>query len=250
MSKLHETLAVEGSLKKVSDKLVKESIHTFSKESLFMGAERRLEMFADDAQNSNTIERQHLTTTVDENLEYLIPHIAAHWDAVGQKNITNTVAVADIMVGGAAIAKGIPATYLLDLEVKLAELRKLYEAIPTLAPGIEWQEDPNTGKGVFRAKHPDETIKTEKTIKPVELSPATKEHPAQVDKVNETIPVGKYTTIRWSGMLTPAEKAARMDRIDQLANAVKRARQRANNVDVVDFHIGETMMGFINTGSF
>ena len=246
MAKLHETLAVESSLKQVADKLLKESIRTMSKESLFTGMTRRLEMFDEEAQAANLTENQELTTTVDANLKELAPHIARYWDAVAQKDVTNLQATADISVDNITLATDVPATFLLGLESKLNELRKLYEALPTYAPGIKWIPSPSMGDGVFETEYPEETIKTEKEIKPVVLYEATKEHPAQVDRVQVTKPVGKYVKTSFTGMLTPAEKAARLDRLDKLRNAVKKARQRANNTNVVDFHIGKKLLDYIN----
>ena len=73
--KLHETLAVETELGNIDKKLRAESIGTFKKESLFQGQIRHLTMKADDQQHNNTVERQELTSTIDENLDYLFPHI-------------------------------------------------------------------------------------------------------------------------------------------------------------------------------
>lgn len=249
MAKLHEVLSVEKSLFDVSKKLIKESSHTFTKSSLFMGGSRQLTMFDENAQNANTREEQELTTTVDENLAWVNEAIAKYWDAVGQKDITNTTAVADIIVRGKTIAANVPATFLLGLETKLKEVRKLYEDIPTLRPGVAWEEYEDLGENIFRIKTPVETVKTEKVLKPVVLYEATKEHPAQVKETNEVIPVGKYVQTEWSGMLRPVDKADRLKRIDDLLLAVKKARQRANEAQVVDFHIGETLFNFINKGS-
>ena len=136
--KLHETLAVETELGNIDKKLRAESINTFKKESLFQGQIRNLIMKADDQQHNNTTERQELTTTVDENLEYIFPHIARHWDVVAQKDATNQAATGDIIINGQTILAGLPSTTLLGLETKLSELRKVFEAIPTLAPGVSW----------------------------------------------------------------------------------------------------------------
>ena len=70
-TKLHEILAVETSKEKAANKLIKESLHTLGKESLFSGQVRRLEMFRKEDENSETTEYQELTSTVDENIDYL-----------------------------------------------------------------------------------------------------------------------------------------------------------------------------------
>ena len=164
MGKLHETLAVESELANTDKKLRQESIKTFGKESLFQGQIRYLNMFDDTQSFNNTVERQELTTTVDENLEYIYPHIAEYWDAVAQKDATNQIAFADIEVDGEVVVAGLSATTLLGLETKLSELRKVFEAIPTLAPGISWIEDTQNRPGVYITEHPEKSFKTEKDM--------------------------------------------------------------------------------------
>ncbi len=244
-AKLHEVLAVESELANVSKKLSAESIRSLGKESLFLGSYRIMTMFDGEQQHNNTEDRQELTTTVDENLEYLLPHIAQYWDAVAQKDATNQAAVADVIINGETLLAGISATTLLGLETKLAELRKVFEAIPTLAPAVSWISDAKQRPGVFITEHVEKSFKTEKDLQFKEASPATKEHPAQVAQLQTTTNVGEYVLTKWSGMYSPARKAEVLNRLDVLRNAVKKARMRANNTPVVDVHIGDVMLSFI-----
>lgn len=246
MAELHELLAVETSLQKVASKLSKESINTLSKNSLFTGMVRDLNMFDANQENLNTHEEQQLTTTVDENLDYILPHIAAFWDAVLQKDMTNLGAVADLEIDGKVLATNVPATFLLGLEAKLSEFRKVLESIPTLAPGIKWEEDPDTKKGAFKTAIPEITFKTEKRMDYRIVVEPTEYHPADVREVSTVPSVGKYTTIRWSGMITPADKAERLTRLDRLLRAVKQARVRANKAKVVKGNIASTLFDYIN----
>ena len=57
--------------------------------------------------------------------------------------------------------------------------------------------------------------------------------------------VGAWTTMIHSGMLTPFEKRKYVDRIDTLLRAVKQARQRANDTEVVSSNIGEKIFNYI-----
>jgi len=248
MTKLHEILAVEASKEKVANKLVQESIRTLGKENLFGGQVRRLVMLdtADDYLNGE--ERVALTTTVDENLDYLTKPIADYWDVVCQKDSANQTATSTITLNNKHITGQLPATFLLGMETKLNNLRKLYEVIPTLAPGITWDVDEQERPGTFKARNDVVSFKTEKDMEFKEASPATKEHPAQIAKLERTRNVGTFTTTRWSGMLTPLDKAQRLDRLDQLLNAVKQARQRANSVKVENAKVGKELLDFINHG--
>ena len=248
MGQLHEILAVESSLGKASDKLLQESKKTLDKENLFTGMVRKLEMFDAEKSNLNTQDEMNLESTVDENLDYLIEPVSSYWDAVLQKDLTNQVATGDVVVDGITIASNVPATFLLGLESKLGELRKVYERIHTLPPGYKWDSDTNFAKpGVYVTKETD-TFKTEKIIDFVTVAEATEHHPAQVRDVAKTVNVGKYDTTRWSGLLTPLDKAMRLKRIDKLIHAVKKARQRANKAEIVSANIGNELFNYINKG--
>lgn len=248
MSKLHELLAVENDVEKVSRKLVDESIKTLGKDNLFNGQVRVLEHFNSEDALSDTREVVELTTTVDENIDYVVDALAEYFDVVFQKDLTNQQASADIVVDGKVLAENVPSTFLLGMEKKLNNLRNLYEAIPTLQPGIKWQPAPDAGAGVFQAANDTVQFKTKKDIDFKEVSPATKEHPAQVVQYETTVNVGKYTTTKTSGMFTPLEKANRIARLDKVLKAVKQARNRANSTEVVKGKIGNDILDFINKG--
>jgi hypothetical protein len=82
----------------------------------------------------------------------------------------------------------------------------------------------------------------------VTLSHATKEHPAQVEKVGEQVNVGKITETVYSGMWTSAQKADILNRVEALLRAFKKARQRANRVDIKDVRAGRKLAEFILSG--
>ena len=172
--------------------------------------------------------------------------IAHYYDALLQKESTNQIAVADLVVDGNIIASGLPATFLLGMESRLKKLRDVYVQIPTLAVGTEWRKDEGKGDGVWVIANPEETMKTQKTTKSEVLYEATEFHPAQIDKWDETKNVGKFTRVVWSGMVTPARKSQLLDRIDNLLRAVKKARQRANSTKVQKVSVGKEIMNFIN----
>ncbi|RLA59091.1 MAG: hypothetical protein DRQ89_14550 [Epsilonproteobacteria bacterium] len=121
----------------------------------------------------------------------------------------------------------------------------MFESIPTLAPGLVWEEDVASEDGVFKAKDDFSQFKTEKDIDFRVLYDATKEHPAQIKEFNITKNVGKYVTSKWSGMITSHRKAELLTNLEVLLAAVKKARQRANNAYVEDKHIGKDLIDFI-----
>jgi len=244
-TKLHEILAVEGGLEKTAKKLVLSSKKQFDKENLFNGQVRTLVMFDSNQAHLNTTETIKLETTVDENLDYALKAVGKHWDAVLQKDLANQIAKADIVIDGVTLAKDVPATTLLGLESKLTELRSLFEAMPTLAPGISWVRNEADKEGIFSSRDPVTQFKTEKDIDFRILYEATKEHPAQVAEMNVVKNVGKYLTSKTSGMLTPHRKAKILARLETLQSGIKKARQRANNAIVENRQISKDLINFI-----
>lgn len=249
MGKLHEILAVEKDKETVAKKLVNESVKTFGKENLFSGNTRVLKMFDADEAFNNTTEHQELTTTVMENLEYLMKPVAQHWDVVLQKDLTNQEAKSDIIIDGKTIANDLPATFLLGMEKKLNDFRQVLESIHTLAPGIKWIKDASNAKAdVFITADTEKSFKTAKDVKFKTSAKATDHHPEQVVQINVTNNIGEFETTKRSGLLTPVAKADMIARLDKMLTAVKKARQRANNVDIVNGNVGDTMLQYIIKG--
>lgn len=244
MGKLHELIAVEPDISGESKRVMDEAISIFSKRERFTGQTRTVKMFDESRQNEETVEHKTMDTTVDAKLNYIHAAIVRALDAFVQKEATNTVACADIIVDNDVLAKDVPAAALLGLESRLKQVRDVYESIPTLTPGVEWEW--NDQIGAYSQKHPEERIKTEKSLKWQQIAPPTDKHPAQVEKWNADVPVGKILSEEISGMISPAQKSRLIGRIDTLIRAVKQARQRANCVEVKDVNIGQKLVNYIH----
>lgn len=251
MPKLHEVLAVESGLQAAAKKINDETIKTFGKkDEHFVETVTQLRHFAEEDSKLDQDDSKAMVTTVFDKLLYFVQPNVRALDAYLQKEATNQTASADIVVAGKVIAADVPATVLLGLETKLTELRLVYDAIPTLAPGPTWLPDENKRKqgGVYRSTHPDVTFRTRKTVKPIIMAPATEHHQAQVQAVSEDVPIAKITKQHWSGMISSGQKSDLLERLDTLLRAVKRARQRANATDVVDRKIGKELFAFLHSG--
>ena len=243
---LHELLAVEGDLDGAHKKILDETKITFTKKSdHFQGRHRKLEMFVEDGIDYPE-EHKAIDTTVQKKLDHMQKTEVRYFNAILQKEATNQNAVADLIVDGIIIETNLPATFLLGMETRLKHLKTVYESIPTLQPGIEWELDETQGENIYKTKNPVEKLKTETIIEPVVLYEATEHHPAQVKESSKVNTVGKYTLTAWSGMISPAEKSVLLDRIDKLTRAFKKARQRANTTEVVKRSIGTDLFKYIN----
>lgn len=252
---LHELLAVLGDLEARSKMAQQEGIDTFNKRtSHFMGAHRTLKMFAEQDGHLEAANEQHqeLTTTVSAKLRYVQKAVVKWYDAFLQKEATNQTAVADLVVDGNALAEAMPAAFYLGMEKELKQLRKMYEVIPTLQPGVKWEKDAtlaasDNSKGVYRNANPVKKLKTKQTIAHKILVPADEHHPAQVEKWTEQEPVGEFTEEIFTGMVTPAEKSVMLNRISKLISATKRARMRANKAPIMKKAIGKAIFKYIHT---
>ena len=247
-AKLHEVLAVLADLEGTAKKVRNEAIVTFTKKGPhFQGSHRTLRMFADERKQEESGAEEHkaLVTTVNDKLRYVKESQVKYYDAVLQQEATNQTAVADLIIDGEVIAEGLPATFLLGMESRLKALREVFSGIPTLDPTIEWELDESQGKGVYKAVHPETAQKNEKTVVHKVLVQATEHHPAQIEKWAENIVTGVYTTNRTCGMISVGDKSKYLSRIDTLIQAFKKARQRANSVEVVNKNIGNKLFEYI-----
>jgi hypothetical protein len=202
-----------------------------------------------DAANEklNTSERTKNVTTVKDRLDYSLGRtFQAALDLIAQRDATNQISRANLIVNGKIVAGDVPGTVLLALESRLSDARRVIEAAPTLQSGPVWDWDDK--ESMWKTAQPHVAFKTEKTFKPVTLHPGTDKHAPQIEKISVDVPVAKIETSTWSGMWTSKEKHDALARLDALLIAVKKARQRANRTDVEDFKIGAAIAEFILRG--
>lgn len=247
MSKLHELLAAEKTPTTAWNQVREDTLKKFKNPTHFFdGHSKSLKMLSESAENgaieAQAREEKPVTTTVLSTLDYALDLFGKAEDLQAQKNRTNANALADVSFRGAVILKNLPVDELLGLEARLAKLREVYEAIPTLDATKHWVPNDTLGVGVWQVQYPEETTKTEKRMTPVEMSPATEKHPAQVQAVIVEAVVGKYTTIKRSGAVTALQKAEAIKRIDELIVEIKRARMRANETEVIQTQVASALL--------
>ncbi len=249
MGKLHELLAVESSMSDQSDKLRAELADTFkNKRNHF--AKKTVTTKYLDVNTADEVEDQlGMQTTVLKELDWITGHVVKAIDAAAQVDEANTKARADIVLeDGTVLAKAVPATQLLQLAKRLNEVKQLAEAIPTLDPSKGYTPDPSIGPGVHKTRE-EIKPKTKKNYASFEASKATDKHPAQVQVYQEDQLIGRYHTIEWSSFITVSDKAEILARIEDLIRAVRKARAKANDVDVDhSIKIGAALLAFAFKG--
>jgi pterin-4a-carbinolamine dehydratase len=167
-------------------------------------------------------------------------------DKVALVDVANTRAVADIVLsgGGETIATDVPATTLLFLEKKITDMATFIAKLPVLDPSEVWSLDANDTK-IFRTP-PTESFRMKKVLRNHEKAPATDHHPAQVETYSEDVPVGTWTTIKFSGAIPADLKRRLAERCETLRQAVRYAREQANSVTVPDVEaIGPAVASYV-----
>ena len=250
MAKLHEILAVENTLGETANRVKKETTKTLlTKETIFSGMVKNHEIF--DEANQHLVQAtdvKEVQSTTDEQLEFLTKNLVSYWDVTYQKDSANQVAFADIVIDDSTIVTLVPSTTLLAMEKKLDALLATYNALPTLDASKAWEKAEGYGKvGVWKTVHPRENQHTVTYKTYEEVSPATKEHKAQIVQVEKTDTVGKYIYQEYSGAITSLDKAQRLERLTKMIRAVKEARQRANGTLVdTKLKFADSIFGYIN----
>jgi hypothetical protein len=243
--KMHELLAVNDDLKGQATKTRGDLISTFNNKShLFR---KKVVTFRPNTEGATPITeaQSDIQTTLSKEIDWVNQYIAKAMDAGYQIDIGNTHAKADLTVGDVTI-KDVPATYLLQLEKHLVQVRELAVAIPTLDPAQGFNPDSASGKGIWKAR---EVVKerTKKEKKVLTLAQATDKHPAQVQVYDADVPTGTLLEQEWSALTTPALKSEVLSRCDTMIQAVKKARSRANahEVDVTTAHVGKQLLDYV-----
>ncbi len=235
---LHEILAVEQDVKANAERARSQALDTFrTKQTHFTGIRRTFRPFAvDEALGESGGERleaeTRLAKTVSEELSQVMREVGKAIDIGLQLDEANTRARADIVVDGEVLVADVPATFLLQLERRLRELRSVFKEAPTYDPVRIWNVDAAADKKHVLRAEPVVTIRKQRARKYNVMCEATTKHPAQVDIVEVDEPVGEIRSYEWTGMLSVGKKAALLEQLDRLAAAVKQARSRANTTKI------------------
>lgn len=240
MGKLHELLAVEGDLRQKAEAALAKAFATLTSDAALLGTKRVYRPLVDGGEQLPE-ESKRLPTTVNEQLEFLGNAFVPWTDAVMQKEATNQIAATDLVIDSVNFGV-LPATALLNLESKLASLKKVIEAIPTNDLSEEWTYDKERDAWVSKERI---TFRTVKEQVPLVLYDATDKHPAQVQLVTKDEKVGSWTTQIVSGMWSPQWKRKVLDRLETVMLDVKKARQQANDCEVEKVHVAEMIWEYI-----
>lgn len=244
MTKLNQIIAIEAGEKARVNKATAPLFHALKVDALFAGLTRTYEPVDDNGERLPD-ETARVKHTVPSIIEQFVKDSTRLLDLSATKDLTNTSAFADVEVDGNVIIEHAPVTFLLPFEKYLSqEVRGLIESLPVLDAAQDWETSTSERAGIYET----ETIqrhRTKKVNKVLELSPATDKHPAQVQLVAEDVLAGYWNEKRFSGAVPASQKAELIERVEKLIQAVKFAREQANDIEVTDLTVGDQVFGYL-----
>lgn len=230
MARLNQILAIEKGIKSNAYSKVTTLHKAIQKPDLFDGLAREYEKRNDDGDDLPS-ERKAVQFNVPNVLSQVESFMTDLITITARKDWTNTVAKSNVEINGNILMRDVPATHLLFLEKQLNDLKDVVAKLPTLDEAEVWVKDENSN--LFRSE-PVKRQRTQKVETPVVLYPATEQHPAQTHIATTDVIVGFWSTTKFSGAIARPEREKLERRVDELAQAVKQAREAANGVTEIE----------------
>lgn len=250
---LHELIAVEKDVKGTAEKIITETHKTFTdRKDHFTEMFKTYSPINPEDPEKLEGETKPMVTTVSDKLSHFEKMIKRLFDVIIQKEATNAIASADIIVeddngNETVIGKNVPVSALVQYENLFERIRaEVYNNIPTLDPSVKWLAPDSSRPGVYSTAETTRT-RTRKGKKVIQLAPATDKFPAQTQLIDADEPAGYWKQIDRSGMLSPGEKSKLLDKYTRLIEGIKKARARANTTPVVSVKIANDLFNFINS---
>lgn len=239
MDKLNQIVAVEKGIKSRSYSEITNLHKLNQKPDNFNGFVKQYSPVNEDGETLPS-ESKKVLINVDESLNGLKMALIELLDISLTKDIGNCKAFSPLVIGDSQIS--VPATFLLFLEKQITDIKTFVSNLPVLDGNEDWTKDDNTG---LYKSNPTKTHRTKKTVKPIVLYDATDKHPAQTQLINEDITVGYWNITKNSGAMPENRKKEILNRIEEFADQVKKAREKANMVEVENKEIGLLLFNYL-----
>ncbi|NGN68131.1 hypothetical protein G5C51_30055 [Streptomyces sp. A7024] len=241
MAKLNQIIAVEKGVKAKSQQDLASVRHGLQKPALLAGISRTYQP-KDEEGEQLPPESTRVQVGAEQVLRDTAATLTRLFDVTATKDWANCTARADITVEGRVLVSDVPVSYLLFLEKQLADVAAFVRKLPVLDAAESWAQDPSTDSW---KTEPVRTVRTKKVPRNHVKAEATEHHPAQVEVYYEDVPVGYWTTVKFSGALPQRRVNELLERVEKLQQAVKFAREEANGAEVTDQHVGDVVFGYL-----
>jgi hypothetical protein len=241
VARLNQIIAVEKGVKSRSLQELTEAHHALQKPALLSGISRTYRP-KDEEGEQLPPESTRVQVKAEDIIRQTVQVLTKLFDVTATKDWTNCRARADVVVDGRVLLTQVPATYLLFLEKQLVDLHTFVKKLPTLDASESWGFDSSAD---CWATEPIQTIKTKKIPRNHVKAEATDKHPAQVEVYYEDVAVGYWKTVKFSGALPAKRVNELLERVEKLQQAVKFAREEANNVEADEQKVGERVFSYL-----
>lgn len=241
MPKLNQIIAITAGKKTQAHKTITEIYQNLQKTGQLEGISRTYKPKDDEGEQLPS-EKKQVQMKVADAIRGAVAALTELFDVVATQDFANCQARANVVVDNVTVLKDVPVTTLLFLEKQLVDIHTFVDKLPTLDPGETWSYNPDVD---HYASESYQTTKTKKVLKNHVKAEATKEHPAQVETYHEDVIVGYWTTVKFSGAIPAKERNTLLDRVRKLQEAVKCAREEANNMDVESKRIADAVLNYL-----
>ncbi|MCU0499035.1 MAG: hypothetical protein MUF87_16915 [Anaerolineae bacterium] len=241
MPRLNQIIAIEKNIKSQSLRELTDAHHLLQKPALLSGIARTYRP-KDEEGEQYPPESTRVQVKAEEVIRQTVATLTRLFDVTATKEWSNGDARADVVVDGQVLIEKAPITFLLFLEKQLVDLHTFIKKLPVLDASETWVYDPSAD---VWATEPVQTTKTKKIPRNHVKAEATEHHPAQVEVYYEDVVVGNWRTVKFSGALSAQRVNELTQRIEKLQQAVKFAREEANNLNVDDRKVGDKVFQYL-----
>jgi hypothetical protein len=241
MAKLNQIIAIEKGVKSTAFQELTEAHHQLQKPTLLSGISRTYRP-KDEEGEALPPESTRVQVRAEEVIRKTAETLTRLFDVTATKEWANCVAKGDVVVDGTVLLQDVPATYLLFLEKQLVDMHTFIKKLPILDAAETWNYD--AGSDSY-ATEPVQTVKTKKIPRNHVKAEATEHHPAQVEVYYEDVTVGYWRTVKFSGSLPAKRVNELLERVEKLQQAVKFAREEANNMEATDQKLGAKVFQYL-----
>ncbi|RVU28662.1 hypothetical protein EOT10_01935 [Streptomyces antnestii] len=240
-TKLNQIIAVEKGVKSKAHQDLTAAHHGLQKPALLAGISRTYQP-KDEEGEQLPPESTRVQVKAEHVLRDTAKTLTRLFDVTATKDWANCEARADVSVNGQVVLREVPVAYLLFLEKQLTDLNTFVRKLPVLDASESWTQDASTDDW---KTEPVRTLRTKKVPRNHVKAEATEKHPAQVEVYYEDVPVGYWTTVKFSGALPARRVNELLDRVEKLQQAVKFAREEANAAEVTDRRAGDPVFSYL-----
>jgi len=241
MAKLNQIIAIEKGIKSRSHQELTESHQQLQKPTLLAGIARTYRP-KDEEGEQLPPESTRVQIKADEIIRRTSELLTELFDITAAKDWTNCKSRADVVIDGKTIVQSAPVTYLLFLEKQLTDIHTFVKKLPILDASESWIFDSSAD---CWATEPIQTVRTKKIPRNHVKAEATEKHPAQVEIFYEDLVVGYWKTVKFSGSLPARRVNELLERVEKLQQAVKFAREEANNTVAEEPKPGEAVFKYL-----